>query len=321
MRARALILIAVRTTCVCISLLTAAGFCAAATSPIGIIRASGHFTVEGSQVWGNSTLFDGATVETGAASSDLALRNGARVQLGKESRARVWQNRLVLERGTGQVAAPASFEVVAAGFDIRGDGPGARLRVGVDDTVLVASLAGHARVSNAQGLVLASIPAGRGMSFSMQAASQGTAGAQVMRTGCLLYKENHFIVQDESTEEVDELAGPDLALNTGNRVEVTGVVSATPATVSIAKLLINASTVSSLRQGGCLTPASLLNAQTTVTQPGAPNAGAAGKAGETAPKAGHGLSTGAKVGIIALAGGGAAGAAVAAMGHKGSTSP
>src|SRR5512146_1125178 len=84
---------------------------ALAAPAIGIVTASGHFSVEGSQVWGNATLFEGATVETAAASSELALRNGVKVQLGAGSRARIWQNRLILEKGAAQLAAPGSFEV------------------------------------------------------------------------------------------------------------------------------------------------------------------------------------------------------------------
>src|ERR1700682_5139960 len=83
---------------------------AMAAPAIGIVTASGHFSVEGSQVWGNATLFDGATVETSAASSELALRSGVKVQLGAGSRARIWQNRLVLEKGIAQLTAPSSFE-------------------------------------------------------------------------------------------------------------------------------------------------------------------------------------------------------------------
>ena len=53
------------------------GAIALAGSPaIGIVTASGSFTLENSKVWGNSTLFDGSTVETSQASSSLALRNG-----------------------------------------------------------------------------------------------------------------------------------------------------------------------------------------------------------------------------------------------------
>src|SRR5258707_9597456 len=63
-----------------------------ATPAIGIVTAAGHFTIEKSQVWGNSSLFDGSTIETDQASSDLALRNGVKVQLGSNSRARVFEN-------------------------------------------------------------------------------------------------------------------------------------------------------------------------------------------------------------------------------------
>ena len=84
---------------------------ALAAPAIGIVTASGHFSVEGSQVWGNATLFDGTTIETSSASSELALRSGVKVQLGAGSRARIWQNRLILEKGAAQLAAPGSFEV------------------------------------------------------------------------------------------------------------------------------------------------------------------------------------------------------------------
>src|SRR5689334_18057884 len=47
-----------------------------AAPAIGIVTASGHFNVEGSQVWGNATLFDGTMIETSSASSELALGNG-----------------------------------------------------------------------------------------------------------------------------------------------------------------------------------------------------------------------------------------------------
>ncbi len=106
-------------------LLIAAFFAAAAmaaTPAIGIVTASGHFTVQGSEVWGNATLFEGSTVETAAASSQLTLRSGVKMQLGAGSRARVFAGRLMLDKGVGQVGQAAPFEVDAAGFKIRGVG-------------------------------------------------------------------------------------------------------------------------------------------------------------------------------------------------------
>jgi hypothetical protein len=299
-------------------LLASAALAAAATPQIGIIRASGHFTVEGSEVWGNSTLFDGATVETGAASSDVALRNGVRVQLGKQSRARVWENRLVLERGTGQVSAPGDFDVVAAGLDIRGEARGAKIRVGIAGGVQVAALDGKTRVSSASGLVLASIPAGRSAVFSMQAGQN----ASVTRTGCLLWKDNHFLQQDDNTQEVAEIQGPNLELNVGNRVTIEGTVLAARPAIPSATRVISARNVSLTEQGGCLSVASALDARTAVPAAQAGGATSAATSPASTPKAtSEGLSTGAKVGIIAGVGGGAAVGVAVAVGGKSSTSP
>jgi hypothetical protein len=138
---------------------------AIAAPAIGIVTASGHFSVEGSQVWGNATLFDGATVETGSASSDLALQNGVKLQLGAGSRARIWKNRMVLEKGAAQLAAPASFEV---------------------------SVLNHANLIRAP--------------YRAGAAFQAAAG-QTVHTGCMVYKNGRFLLQDQTTQEVIELTG------------------------------------------------------------------------------------------------------------------
>lgn len=292
----------------------------AASPVIGIATASGHFNVQSSQVWGNSTLFDGATVQTDQASSELALRSGVKIQLGAASKAQVWEHRVLLQRGIGQITAPAAYEIDAAGLKIQA-GSG-RLRVGITDRIEVVSFSGSARVTTQAGFLLAAIPAGRAMSFAMQAGSSGV----VSRTGCLLYKDGHFILQDENTQEVVELNGPGLAANTGNRVTVTGAASANKPAVSIATISLNVTNVKQESQGGCLSVASVLDARTE-----APPAAAAQSANAPpttpAPAAstggGGGMSSGAKIGIIVAVVGGAAGAgiALALAGHKSSTSP
>jgi hypothetical protein len=290
----------------------------AAAPVIGIATASGHFSVQSSEVWGNSTLFDGSTIQTGKASSELALRNGVKVQLGAASKAQVWEHRVLLERGVGQVAAPSAYQIDAAGLKINVDG--ARVRVGITDRIEVVSFAGSARVTTQAGFLLASIPAGRAMSFAMQAGSSGI----VSRTGCLLYKDGHFILQDENTQEVAQLEGSiDFAGNTGNRVTVTGTASGSKAAVSIATLVLDVATIKQESAGGCLSVASVLQAKTEApasTSTGAP----ANTPAPTAPASsgGGGLSTGAKAAIIVgIAAGAGAGAAIALAGHKSSTSP
>lgn len=282
----------------------------AATPAIGIVTASGHFTLQGSQVWGNATLFEGAIIETTSATSQLALRNGVKVQLAAGSRAHVFVDRLTLDRGVGQVTAAATFEIDTAALRIQGAG----VRVGVGETVEVAALSGVTRVSgvatiSGQGdLLLATIPPGQRMSFAPQAAS-------VKRNGCLLYKDNHFILQDDATQEVVELSGENLASNVGIRVEVTGAASTAKPTVSIAASVMNVSAVAPRSQGGCLVAASTLDARTEMPP------GAAPAATQTAAKAG-GMSTGAKAAIwIAVIGGGAGGGIAVLESSKKSTSP
>jgi hypothetical protein len=279
------------------ALLSASVF--AATPAIGIVTASGHFTLQGSEVWGNATLFEGATIETTSASSQLALRNGVKVQLAAGSRAHVFADRLTLERGVGQVASAAPFEIDAAALRIQGAG----VRVGMGETVEVAALTGVAKVSGKGDLLLATIPSGRSMSFAPQAAQTGA----VKRNGCLLYKDNHFILQDDNTQEVVELNGQDLAPNLGNRVAITGTASTAKPAVSIAASVMNVSAVAPVSQGGCLVAASSLDARTEM-----PQGGAAAPAAQTAAKTG-GMSTGAKVAIAAVIIGGGAAAGIAVL--------
>ena len=286
-----------------------------ATPAIGIVTAAGQFMVEKSAVWGNSTLFDGTTIQTDQASSELSLRNGVKVQLGAKSRARVFEKRLALEKGVGQVNAASAYEVDAAGLKISGE----RVRVSMSDRVEVAAFAGPARVMSGSGTLLAAIPAGRAMTFAMQAGSTGA----ITRTGCLLYKDGHFILQDENTQEVAELTGNNLAQNVGNRVEAIGTAGGARPAVTVATLSMNVTSISTKSQGGCLSVASALDAKTEAPAGGGSNAPASApaKTAQVPRSGGGGMSTGAKIGIAAAVIGGGAGAALALAGKKSSTSP
>jgi len=309
--------------------LTVAGFAAspspAKSSAIGMVTASGHFTLDRSEVWGNATLFDGGKIETHTASSEAALRNGVKIQLGSASSVSVNENRLTLIKGVSQVVAPASYEVDAGGLAIRSAAGNSRVRVAwvAGGTLEVTALSGTARVANRAGLVLASVPAGRQMTFAMQAA----AGV-VTRTGCLLSKDGRFLIQDQNTQEVLEVRGNDLASNVGNRVIATGTFSVLRPALVIATGILNASSVTLQQTGGCLSVAAALDAQTEPTNaaaaatPPVTNQPAAAPGQSTPAKvAKTGMSTGAKVAIVAVVAGGGAGAAIALAGSKKSTSP
>src|SRR3712207_1091816 len=101
----------------------------AATSGIGLVSAQGTFQVNSSAVSGNATLFDGSTVETNAVPSDLKLSNGAQLRLATDSRAKVFQGRIVLEKGAGQLESAAAVPVEAGSLRIQSAGPDTVARV------------------------------------------------------------------------------------------------------------------------------------------------------------------------------------------------
>ena len=303
-----------------IPVLAVAASSGAVKSPvIGIVSASGHFTVDRSEVWGNTTLFEGAKIETGSASSEAALRNGVRIQLGSGSSASVSESRLTLGRGVGQVAAPESYEVSAGGLSIRSAAGTSRVRVSLvaDGGLEVTTLSGAARVANRAGSLLASIPAGRHMNFAAQAAV-----GVVTRTGCLLSKDGRYLIQDQNTQEILEVRGNELPAYVGNRVIMTGAASALRPGLSIATGVLNVTAIAQQEAGGCLSVAAALGAQTEPAAPTAaapPTAAPATTPPAAAPKTG--MSTGAKVAIVVVVAGGGAGAAIALAGGKKSTSP
>jgi hypothetical protein len=257
------------------TIFVSAAFAASATAAqpvVGLVTASGHSTLNHSQVWGNATVFDGSKIDTTDASSEATLNNGVRMQLGSASRANVSEKRLELWKGVGQASTPESFKIDAAAFAIRSSGNTGRVRVGlVDGKVDVTTIAGLANVINtANGETVASIAAGQRRSFAMQ-----VGGGTVSHSGCLLYKDNHYILQDQSTQEVFEIKGNGLGSNMSNQVAITGtVVAGARSAVAPANSIINASSVVLQQQGGCLSVAAALGAYAEVaTAPG----------GETSP--------------------------------------
>src|SRR5579859_6453252 len=93
----------------------------AAAPAVGIVTAKGRFVIDDSNIVGNATLFEGNHIETGKASSQLQLNNGARMQLAAESRGIVYRDRLVLQKGMSRVENAGNFQVEASSLLIRPD--------------------------------------------------------------------------------------------------------------------------------------------------------------------------------------------------------
>ena len=101
--------------------------------------------------------------------------------------------------------------------------------------------------------------AGTGVAIAAEAPQ---AGAPVVRTGCLVQKGGRFLLRDNASNAVIELRGPDLELNLGNHVEITGKFDAAAPSIAPATEAIAVTSVSPRSPGGCLTAAALLDAKT-----------------------------------------------------------
>lgn len=250
---------------------------------IGLAVAEGSFQVNHARVWGNATLFDGNLIETSESSSRLQLESGVAMRLASDSRARVYQSRLVLEKGTGQLES-ANYLIEADTLRVSPDSPGsvARVQVNGDNRVIVAAYQGSVRVSNSQGVLVAKLDTGRELTFEPQTAGPATL---TKVSGCLLRKGGQLVIVDETTNVVMQLQGAGLEANLGNRVEIGGSAASEAPTVSGASQTINVTEVKVIAKGGCATVAKKI--------------GAVAVAGAAAGVAAGGISTGAIVAIVA----------------------
>jgi hypothetical protein len=213
---------------------------------IGTAAAKGSFRVDDATVAGNATLFEGTTVETHQSASTLDLASGARLSLASESKGRIFSDRLILERGSGKMEKAVGFLMEARGLTVRMDSGAGSAQVLLAGTaqVQVAALAGSVRVLNSQGVLVAAIRSGSALEFAFQ-----VAGEPSKLTGCLRAVSGHYLVTDEVTNVIVEVAGAGLDRESGNRVEVTGAMDPAASPVSDATQYIRVSGVKRLSRG------------------------------------------------------------------------
>jgi len=241
-------------------------FSLAAEPALGLAMARGTFRLDNSLVQGSATVLEGARLETERASLEVQLNSGARLGLAPASRGQFYRDRLVLERGLGELRSGSGYAVEASGLRVVPAEPQALARVAFDkdSRVLVAALNGLVRVSTREGILLANLPAGRTLAFSRQ---QPGAAPPVVVRGRLEQREGHYLLTDETSNVTFEVIGAELDKQVGQRVELTGILDPTAKPFP---------------------PASQVLKITRATRLGA-----------AVPPAAAGLSTGAKVAIIA----------------------
>jgi hypothetical protein len=278
----------------------------AAGPAVGVVTARGSFTIDDSSIAGNATLFEGSHIETGKASSQLQLNNGARMQLAADSRGIVYRDRLVLEKGTGD----GNFQVEANSLRIRpaSNTADAQVSIGLSGTVQVAALSGPVRVTAANGVLLANLQEGKTLDFT-----PATAGPSVQTTvtGCLEASSGKFLLTDEASLVRFEIVGSSLDKEVGHRVQLDGTV--TPVSESMSQ--IQSANVKQLSK-----KCSNHGTAAAAAGVGAAGAGAGAAGGGTLGAIGGAIATHAVIAGVIVAGV-ATGAAVAIVKNTGNDTP
>lgn len=260
----------------------------AAGPVIGVAVSEGALQVNQATVQGNANLEAGSLVKALSAEVRVKLAGGATATLIPSSEARFTGQAMELRTGGGIIANVGAYPVTALDFDVR-TAAGARTQVFLlNGQLQVGALDGEVKVSNRKGVLLARVLPGKPLALTPAAANDRTS----TMTGALRKDSDRWMVRDEITNVDAELRGGDPARFLGQRVEVTGTASASTGrsgqVIEVARLV-------PAGQGGAARP--------TTGQSGS------SKPGSSAPQRtggqGGGMSSGAKIGLIAAVAGGA----------------
>jgi hypothetical protein len=249
----------------------------------------GNIIINSSSAAGNATIFDGSTLETQSAASQVRLNGGAKLQLASDSRGTVFSDHVVLQKGIANITG---YSANASGLNVRADGKAsASISMREQGVVEIAALTGSVHVFNAAGFNVANLVPGRALDLRPQDAG---ASAPSSLTGCTSKSGNDTLLTDETSNVTVQLRGGNAKASRRYQVSGSMVPNATPA--SCATQVINVASAKDL--GACKTAV----AGAAGAAAGAAGAGA-GISTTTAVIAGVAIAAGAGVGIAAAAGG------------------
>src|SRR5689334_5669062 len=107
---------------------------ASAADAIGSVYSRGAYRMDGVGVRGNSTLFDGSTLETGEAGAQIHLGNGAGMWLAPKSRATMSAEGIRLLAGLGQFEVLPEYRLEARPVRVAASQPHTTVRVSLDES-------------------------------------------------------------------------------------------------------------------------------------------------------------------------------------------
>jgi hypothetical protein len=171
---------------------------ASASAVIGVASTRGTIEVDNASVRGTANLTDGSMVRTNETAGQVQLNNGVQATFGKNTAASVYNNRIEIREGSGQVATRPGFELGALGFRVApaGDKAVARVSYSNPERILVTAVGSPVQVSR-DGVLLARLNPGTTYFFEPEAGDTGggtartagqTAGKAADKTGAAAVK-------------------------------------------------------------------------------------------------------------------------------------
>jgi hypothetical protein len=222
--------------------------CAAGAAPgyIGMVSADGSFWVDSAGVSDHATVFEGSFVETTDAPAAVQIGTAVRVVLDANSRAQVFADHLVLERGRGQLDSGSNYRLEARTVRVMLGSAGSRAVVATDDSgaAKVGSLNGNVRVMNVEGVRVANVEAGNAVALRAEPGSDAS-----ILTGCVARGGKAYLLRDEVSSVMVELRGAEIGAQNGKRVQVTGKVLSSEGGAVTADQVVQAGQVKVLEAG------------------------------------------------------------------------
>jgi hypothetical protein len=213
-----------------------------ATSAIGTVSARGDVRVDGNAVWGNGTLFDGTTVETGQATATLRLNNGTEIMLAINSHGVVYGDHLVLLQGKTQLKTFGSpFVLEADGLRVVPTEPNALgiVSLGPAKAVDIAAVAGDFRVVDDASLSVAHVSRGTAISFpATQSAAAPGGSPSVEVGGTVTYENGDYYLTTDQGVKYQLVTGDELKRFTGKVVVVSGFLQAAQTPSGITQVIV-----------------------------------------------------------------------------------
>jgi hypothetical protein len=269
----------------CVAILLMAGILPGASRHIGMVTADGRLWVDSAGVSSHATVFEGSVVETEEVPAKLRLAGGALVWLDVASRADVFQDHLLLQKGRAQLDNGPAFRIEARTLRVALASPKSRAMVSMRDSgkVQVGALNGEVQVRNGRDVMVARVDTGR--SLNLQPDSMGAS----LVTGCVVKLGKSLVLQDETSGVQVELRGHDLNTYLGKRVQVTGTAVEARATTA-ADQVIQAETFKVLGKSCAVSPSTAVVAigsrgRATPVSFGAAGEASGASAGISAPMA------------------------------------